>query len=113
MNKYLNFKNKVSVITGAGSGIGREVAIKLSNLGSIVILVGRSNKVLKVDGDKSISIRWLFLASQATGISKAKNLLISARSNDDNIITLTPPRLPLILLQLFPAKSVIELLFGP
>ncbi len=48
MNKYLNFKNKVSVITGAGSGIGREVAIKLSNLGSIVILVGRSNKVLKV-----------------------------------------------------------------
>ena len=49
MNKYLNFKNKVSVITGAGSGIGREVAIKLSNLGSIVILVGRSNKVLKVE----------------------------------------------------------------
>ena len=39
--------------------------------------VKKFNKVLKVDGDKSISIRWLFLASQATGISKAKNLLRS------------------------------------
>ncbi len=34
-------------------------------------------KSLKVDGDKSISIRWLLLASQAIGISKAKNLLRS------------------------------------
>ena len=39
--------------------------------------VKKFNKVLKVDGDKSISIRWLFLASQAAGISKAKNLLRS------------------------------------
>ncbi len=49
MKKYLNFKNKVSVITGAGSGIGKEVSKKLSNLGSTVILVGRSNKVLKLE----------------------------------------------------------------
>ena len=34
-------------------------------------------KVLKVDGDKSISIRWLLLASQAIGDSKATNLLKS------------------------------------
>ncbi len=45
MKKYLNFKNKVSVITGAGSGIGKEVSIKLSKLGSTVILIGRSKKV--------------------------------------------------------------------
>ena len=49
MKEYLNFKNKVSVITGAGSGIGKEVFIKLSNLGSTVILVGRSNKVIKLE----------------------------------------------------------------
>jgi NAD(P)-dependent dehydrogenase (short-subunit alcohol dehydrogenase family) len=49
MNKYLNFKNKVSVITGAGSGIGREVSIKLSNLGSTVILIGRTKKVTKLE----------------------------------------------------------------
>ena len=35
------------------------------------------NKIIKVDGDKSLSIRWVLLASQATGASKAYNLLMS------------------------------------
>tara|TARA_B100000575_G_C23102284_1_gene636011 strand:+ start:385 stop:1704 length:1320 start_codon:yes stop_codon:yes gene_type:complete len=35
------------------------------------------NKVIKVSGDKSISIRWILFSSLANGISKAKNLLIS------------------------------------
>ena len=39
--------------------------------------IQKFDKVLEVDGDKSISIRWLLLASQAIGISKAKNLLKS------------------------------------
>ena len=29
---------------------------------------------INVDGDKSLSIRWVLLASQATGVSKAYNL---------------------------------------
>ena len=39
--------------------------------------VKKFKKTLQVDGDKSISIRWLLLASQAIGISKAKNILRS------------------------------------
>ena len=35
------------------------------------------NKKIYVDGDKSLSIRWALLASQAIGTSKAKNLLKS------------------------------------
>jgi 3-phosphoshikimate 1-carboxyvinyltransferase len=35
------------------------------------------NKKISVDGDKSISIRWLLLASQATGKSKAHGILKS------------------------------------
>ncbi len=35
------------------------------------------NKKIKVSGDKSLSIRWVLLASQADGISKAYNLLMS------------------------------------
>ena len=35
------------------------------------------NKVIKVPGDKSLSIRWALLASQAIGKSKAFNLLRS------------------------------------
>ena len=39
--------------------------------------VKKFRKTFEVDGDKSISIRWLLLTSQATGISRAKNLLRS------------------------------------
>ena len=35
------------------------------------------NKTIHIDGDKSLSIRWVLLASQATGKSKAYNLLMS------------------------------------
>ncbi len=35
------------------------------------------NKILKIDGDKSLSIRWALLASQAEGKSKSSNLLKS------------------------------------
>ena len=36
-----------------------------------------NKKIIKVSGDKSLSIRWVLLASLANGVSKAKNLLIS------------------------------------
>ncbi len=35
------------------------------------------NKSIRVSGDKSLSIRWILLASLASGVSRAKNLLIS------------------------------------
>ena len=35
------------------------------------------NRILKIEGDKSLSIRWALLASQAEKKSKAINLLIS------------------------------------
>ena len=35
------------------------------------------NKIINVDGDKSLSIRWALLASQAKGKSRAHNLLRS------------------------------------
>ena len=34
-------------------------------------------KILKIEGDKSLSIRWALLASQAKGVSTAKNILRS------------------------------------
>ena len=39
-------------------------------------------KKLNVDGDKSLSIRWALIASQAIGTSKAKNLLQSEDVNN-------------------------------
>ena len=42
-----NLDNKIAWITGAGSGIGQNAAIKLSELGMKVILSGRNTKNLK------------------------------------------------------------------
>ena len=39
--------------------------------------IKKFNKKINVTGDKSLSIRWVLLASQATGNSKAYNLLMS------------------------------------
>ncbi len=47
---------------------------------NFVIIDGKLNrfkKTITVDGDKSLSIRWVLLSSLANGVSKAKNLLIS------------------------------------
>ena len=35
------------------------------------------NKIIQVSSDKSLSIRWVLLSSLASGVSRAKNLLIS------------------------------------
>ena len=39
--------------------------------------INKFKKKINVDGDKSLSIRWVLLASQAIGTSKASNLLKS------------------------------------
>ena len=39
--------------------------------------IKKFSKQIQVSGDKSLSIRWILLASQATGISKGYNVLMS------------------------------------
>ncbi|MDC0167053.1 3-phosphoshikimate 1-carboxyvinyltransferase [Candidatus Pelagibacter sp.] len=39
--------------------------------------INRFKKVISVSGDKSLSIRWVLLSSLASGVSNAKNLLLS------------------------------------
>ena len=39
--------------------------------------IKKFNKVIRVSGDKSLSIRWVMLASQAIGKSKGYNILMS------------------------------------
>lgn len=48
----ISFQNKKILITGASSGIGREISIQLTKLGAKVVLVGRDEEKLK----KSLSL---------------------------------------------------------
>ena len=49
----------------------------MSNVLIVSKKIKKFNKKIEVSGDKSLSIRWVLLASQATGKSKAYNLLMS------------------------------------
>ena len=49
----------------------------MSNTLFITDKIKKFNKIISITGDKSLSIRWVLLASQATGKSKAYNLLMS------------------------------------
>ena len=49
----------------------------MNNIISINKKINNFNKKIEVEGDKSLSIRWALLASQAKGKSKAYNLLNS------------------------------------
>ena len=51
--------------------------IDMSKLLVIKKKISDFNKKIYVSGDKSLSIRWVLFSSIASGISKAKNLLIS------------------------------------
>ena len=44
---------------------------------SIKKKINTFNQEINISGDKSLSIRWVLLASQAVGKSKAYNLLMS------------------------------------
>ena len=52
-------------------------SIKMSNTLSINQKIKKFDKEIVVSGDKSLSIRWVLLASQAIGKSKGYNLLMS------------------------------------
>ena len=49
----------------------------MSNLEIVEKKINPYSKKITIDGDKSISIRWVLFSSIAEGISNAKNLLIS------------------------------------
>ena len=49
----------------------------MSNFIIIKKKINEFNKTISVSGDKSLSIRWVLISSLASGVSVAKNLLIS------------------------------------
>ncbi len=68
----INLKNKIVIITGAGSGIGRATALGLARKGAFVVLAGRRIEKLQALHDEIISFNKECLAVQTDVTSEAQ-----------------------------------------
>jgi len=67
MRDNLKFKNKVVVITGASSGIGKACAYEFTGMGAKVVLAARREKELKIieyeikqKGEDCLSVKQMY-----------------------------------------------------
>jgi len=85
-NKNQYFKNKVIVITGAGTGYGRELSIALLSYEANVILVGRRIKKLQETVKlANYSNNAMTVICDITKINQIKNLKKQIQNRYDNI----------------------------
>lgn len=55
----MTFKNKVALVTGGGSGIGRGIALRLAKDGAKVIVIGRSEQTLIESANQHNNISYM------------------------------------------------------
>ena len=72
----MDFKNKVVLITGASSGIGKQTAIEFAKLGSSIILVARrKNKLEQVENElKQFNVNTLVCACDVSKKDQVEEL---------------------------------------
>lgn len=74
-NEEVQFKNKVAVVTGATSGIGRETVAKLENEGALVAAVGRNDEALAAIRTERVSTFKADLSSESQLKTTAEQIL--------------------------------------
>ena len=71
--------NKVAVITGAGSGVGRATAVKLAQSGWTVVLIGRTEATLKATADLTKKPKGCMIAPLRIGDLEGTNQIAPPR----------------------------------
>lgn len=79
----ISFKNKKILVTGASSGIGRQIAIDLSNLDASVTLIGRNENKLKKTLSLMKGMNHKYFVFDLKNIINIKNLLTNTLEYDN------------------------------
>ncbi len=71
-------KNKIVIVTGASQGIGREIAVKLSNEGAKIVLVSRNEKFLN-ETSSLLKSENIFIKTDVRKEESVKNMVKQTR----------------------------------
>lgn len=74
MSKF-NLNNKVAIVTGAGRGIGKAIALGLAEAGAIVVLASRTREQLEELAEEIKYVKTLVVPADVTKVADVKNLL--------------------------------------
>ncbi len=115
-HRWVDTSNKVALVTGAGSGIGRACAVKLLTAGYAVVLAGRREEPLAAAGTESGApeTRWLVVATDVTDPGAVANLFARTKERFGRLDVLfnnagiNAPSVPLEELSLQHWRDVIE-----
>jgi NAD(P)-dependent dehydrogenase (short-subunit alcohol dehydrogenase family) len=105
---------KVAAVTGAGSGIGRAVAIGLLNEGYSVVLAGRRTDLLEQTARESRSSQTLAVSTDVTDPASVRRLFMATRDTFGRLDVLfnnagiNVPGVPLEELSVEQWKSVVD-----
>ena len=88
---FVDFKNKVVLITGASSGIGKQTAIEFAKLGSNIILVARrKNKLEQVENElKQFNVKTLVCScdvSKKDQVEKMSKIVLEKFNSIDILV---------------------------
>ncbi|SFG63921.1 gluconate 5-dehydrogenase [Desulfotomaculum arcticum] len=74
MSKF-NLNNKVAIVTGAGRGIGKAIALGLAEAGANVVLASRTREQLEELAEEIKYVKTLVVPADVTKVADVKNLL--------------------------------------
>ena len=106
--------NKVAVVTGAGSGVGRSITIKLTLQGYNVVLIGRTEETLEatvnLSGNPSLCVVYPLRIGDAAQTQKMAETVLNRFNRIDVLVNAAGTNVPRRSLEVLSSQDYHEML---